>query len=133
MPRPDEAPLVGRAAELALLTKTTEEAAKGSGRTVFIVGEGGIGKTRLADAAAERAGKRGWNVAIGRAYPVETGVPYALFSDALLPLVQKLDPSALSILTRGASADFGYLFPSLGRVTDRDRGSGADPSEIKAR
>src|SRR3954471_12800368 len=133
MPRPDEAPLVGRAAELALLTKTTEEAAKGSGRSVFIVGEGGIGKTRLAAAAAERAAKRGWSIAIGRAYPVETGVPYALFSDALLPLVQKMDPNALSILTRGASADFGSLFPSLGRVTDRDRGSGADPSEIKAR
>src|SRR3954468_24885152 len=134
MPRPDEAPLVGRAAELALLTKTTEEAAKGSGRSVFIVGEGGIGKTRPAAAAAERAAKRGWSVAVGRAYPVETGVPYALFSDALLPLVQKMDPGALSILTRGASADFGYLFPNLGRITDRERGSaGADQSEIKAR
>jgi DNA-binding CsgD family transcriptional regulator/tetratricopeptide (TPR) repeat protein len=134
MPRPDEAPLVGRAAELALLTKTTEEAARGSGRSVFIVGEGGIGKTRLAAAAAERAAKRGWSVVIGRAYPVETGVPYALFSDALLPLVQKMDPGALSILTRGASADFGYLFPNLGRITDRERGSaGADQSEIKAR
>src|SRR2546430_12303813 len=59
MPRPDEAPLVGRAAELALLTRTTDEAAKGSGRSVFIVGEGGIGKTRLAAAAPERGAKRG--------------------------------------------------------------------------
>jgi len=134
MPRPDEAPLVGRSAELALLSQTIDEAAKGSGRTVFIVGEGGIGKTRLAAAAAERAARRGWNVATGRAYPVETGVPYALFSDALLPIVQKMDPAALSILTRGASADFGYLFPNLGRSTDRERGSaGGDPSEIKAR
>ncbi|HST07813.1 MAG TPA: BREX system ATP-binding domain-containing protein, partial [Gemmatimonadaceae bacterium] len=134
MPRPDDAPLVGRSAELALLTRTIDEAAQGSGRSVFIVGEGGIGKTRLAAVAAERARKRGWNVVVGRAYPVETGVPYALFSDALLPLVQKMDPNALSILTRGASADFSYLFPNLGRATDRERASGgADPSEIKAR
>src|SRR4051812_26077265 len=134
MPRPDDAPLIGRSAELALLTRTIDEAAQGSGRSVFIVGEGGIGKTRLAAAAAARATKRGWNVVVGRAYPVETGVPYALFSDALLPLVQKMDPSALSVLTRGASADFSYLFPNLGRVTDRERASGgADPSEIKAR
>ncbi|HET7614514.1 MAG TPA: BREX system ATP-binding domain-containing protein [Gemmatimonadaceae bacterium] len=134
MPRPDEAPLVGRSAELALLSQTIDEAAKGSGRTVFIVGEGGIGKTRLATAVAERAAKRGWNVATGRAYPVETGVPYALFSDALLPVVQNMDPAALSVLTRGASADFGYLFPNLGRPSDRERGSaGGDPSEIKAR
>jgi DNA-binding CsgD family transcriptional regulator/tetratricopeptide (TPR) repeat protein len=133
MPRPDEAPLVGRSAELALLSTTIDEAAKGSGRSVFIVGEGGIGKTRLAAAAAERAAKRGWNVVLGRAYPVETGVPYALFSDALLPLVQKMDANALSILTRGASSDFGYLFPNLGRATDREHASGGDPSEIKAR
>src|SRR2546426_804554 len=120
MRRPDEAPLVGRSAELALLTKATDEAAKGAGRSVFIVGEGGIGKTRLAAAAAERAAKRGWNVAVGRAYPVETGVPYALFSDALLPLVRKLDPSTLTVLTRGGAADFGQLFPNLGTTAERD-------------
>src|SRR5206468_9107740 len=134
MRRPDEAPLVGRSAELALLSKTTDEAAKGAGRSVFIVGEGGIGKTRLAAAAAERAAKRGWNVAVGRAYPVETGVPYALFSDALLPLVRGLDPATLTVLTRGGSADFGYLFPNLGTSPMRDRAAaGGDPSEIKAR
>src|SRR6266566_9845134 len=134
MPRPDEAPLVGRSAELALLSKAIDEAAKGAGRSVFIVGEGGIGKTRLANAVAERAAKRGWSVAVGRAYPVETGVPYALFSDALLPLVRNLDPAGLSVLTRGTATDFSYLFPNLGPSADRTRGSaGADPSEIKAR
>ena len=134
MPRPDEAPLVGRSAELALLSKATDEAAKGAGRSVFIVGEGGIGKTRLAGAASERAAKRGWSVAVGRAYPVETGVPYALFSDALLPLVRSLDAAALSVLTRGSATDFSYLFPNLGPSADRSRASaGADPSEIKAR
>src|SRR5207248_6370438 len=104
-----EAPLVGRNVELAVLAKTIDEAAKGAGRSVFIVGEGGIGKTRLASAAADRARKKGWSVAIGRAYPVETGVPYALFSDALLPLVSKLDPAALSLLTRGGAAELGYV------------------------
>ena len=134
MPRPDVAPLVGRSAELALLSRTIDEAAKGAGRSVFVVGEGGIGKTRLAAAAAERAAGQGWTVAFGRAYPVESGVPYALFSDALLPIVRKLEPATLSVLTRGAAADLGYLFPSLGAPGDRERAlSGADPSEIKAR
>lgn len=134
MPRPDGALFVGRSAELALLSKTIDDAAKGAGRTVFIVGEGGIGKTRLANAAAELAAKRGWKVVLGRAYPVETGVPYALFSDALLPLVSNLDPAALSVLTRGTAADLGFLFPSLSTSLGRDRASsGADPSEIKAR
>jgi DNA-binding CsgD family transcriptional regulator len=131
---PEVAPLVGRSAELAVLSRIIDEAAKGAGRSVFVVGEGGIGKTRLAAAAAERATKSGWIVATGRAYPVETGVPYALFSDALLPIVQKLEPSTLSVLTRGGAGDLGYLFPNLGTPPDRERGlSGADPSEVKAR
>src|ERR1700686_5447826 len=134
MPKPDEALLVGRSAELALLSRTIEEAAKGAGRPVFLVGEGGIGKTRLANAAAERPAKRGWSVAIGRSYPVETGVPYALFSDALLPLVRRLEPGTLAVLTRGGSAELSYLFPSLGATGERERASaGADPSELKAR
>ena len=134
MSKPDEARLVGRSGELAFLSKTLDEAAKGAGRSVFIVGEGGIGKTRLAAAAAERAAKQGWSVAVGRSYPVETGVPYALFSDALLPLVRKLEPGALSVLTRGGAAELGHVFPNLGPSAERERASaGADPSEIKAR
>src|SRR3981081_4602417 len=134
MRRPDEAPLVGRSAELSLLSRTIDEAAQGAGHSVFIVGEGGIGKTRLATAAAERAAKRGWSVAIGRSYPVETGVPYALFSDALVPLVRKLEPGTLAVLTRGGAAELSYLFPGLGAAGERERVSaGADPSELKAR
>ena len=136
MPTPNGVgtPLVGRNAELALLSNTMDDAAKGSGRSVFIVGEGGIGKTRLATAAAERAAKKGWSVAVGRAYPVETGVPYALFSDALLPLVSKLEPATLSLLTRGGASEFGYVFPHLSAPGGGERASvGADPSEIKAR
>src|SRR5438874_6909182 len=109
------------------------EAAMGYGRSVFIVGEGGIGKTRLAAAAAERAARKGWSIAVGRAYPVETGVPYALFSDALLPLIRKLDPAALSVLTRGGTAELAYLFPALGGSGDRNAAAGLDAAELKAR
>jgi DNA-binding CsgD family transcriptional regulator/tetratricopeptide (TPR) repeat protein len=134
MTKAAEAPLVGRSAEMALLTKTIDEAAKGAGRSVFLVGEGGIGKTRLAAAAAERAAKRGWSVAIGRSYPVESGVPYALFADALLPLVRNLEPTTLAVLTRGGTSELGYIFPNLVPAGDRARASvGADPSELKAR
>ena len=130
----DHAPLVGRSAELALLSRIVDDAAQGAGRSVFIVGEGGIGKTRLAMAAAERAARDNWTLAIGRAYPVETGVPYALFSDALLPLLRKLDPATLSVLSRGGSAELGYLFPTLSAAGDRPRSSGdGDPAELKAR
>src|SRR4051812_21872538 len=134
MPRPEHAPLVGRKAELALLTKIVGAASKGAGSAVFLAGEGGIGKTVLATAVAERAEAQGWRAATGRAYPVETGVPYAVFADALLPLVRSLEPSTLAVLTRGGAAELGYIFPNLGLSGDRERASaGATPSELKAR
>jgi len=130
----DRLPLVGRADELSLLTSALSEAEAGTGRTVFLAGEGGIGKTRVAAAAAQWAADKGWNVAFGRAYAVETGIPYALFSDALLPLVKKLDPSTLTVLTRGSTAELAYLFPALGHGGQREKvAGGTDPADLKAR
>jgi len=101
---------------------------------VFLAGESGIGKTRVASAAAESAVDKGWNVALGRAYAVETGIPYALFSDALLPSLKKLESGTLSVLSRGGTAELAYLFPALGAGGERERvTAGADASELKAR
>lgn len=102
---------------------------------MFIVGEGGVGKTRLVTAAAEHAATSGFTVAVGRGYPVETGVPYALFADALVPALRALEPHALAAATRGISAEIGRLFPALapeapGFRSDAARG---DPADAKAR
>ncbi len=125
--------LVGRSAELQTLSTALTDADAGHGQTVFVVGESGIGKTRLVAAAAEQAGRRGFTVATGRAYPVETGVPYAVFSDALLPVLRSVEPSVLTLLTRGGTAELAQLFPAFeggARAATVPRG---DPAEIKAR
>ena len=106
-------PLVGRSAELALLGDALARAAAGSGSTLLLAGEGGVGKTRLAQAALDDAARRGFVAALGRAYAVETGIPYAPWADALLPLLRGLEPGALAVLTRGGEADLAQLFPSL--------------------
>ncbi|HEY9225119.1 MAG TPA: BREX system ATP-binding domain-containing protein, partial [Gemmatimonadaceae bacterium] len=126
-------PLVGRGAEISALTAALADADAGRGRTCFVVGESGIGKTHLVASIADLAAQRGFNVAIGRAYPVETGVPYAVFSDALLPVLRGVEPSVLTLLTRGGMAELLQLFPALddsGRASSSQRG---DPAEIKAR
>src|SRR5438105_11779544 len=61
-------PFVGRSAELARLESAIAGAAAGRGALVRVVGEPGIGKTRLADEIAARAGERGMRVAWGRAW-----------------------------------------------------------------
>src|SRR5437763_16719376 len=81
-------PLTGRSAELSKLTAALQSAESSHGSTVIIAGESGIGKTRLAHALIEVANRRNFVVALGRAYPVETGVPYAIFSAALLPILR---------------------------------------------
>ena len=128
------APLTGRAKELAALSAALHEADGGRGATVILSGESGIGKTRLATALVELAMKRGFTIAVGRAYPVEAGVPYAVFSDALLPVLRTLEPSVLSLLTRGGNAELMQLFPALATneraATTTPRG---DPTELKAR
>ncbi|HEY2378865.1 MAG TPA: AAA family ATPase [Gemmatimonadaceae bacterium] len=128
-------PLTGRGPELAVLAGSVQNAEDGRGGTVIIAGESGIGKTRLANAVAEQATKRGFSVAVGRAYPVEAGVPYAVFSDALLPLLRQIDPSMLSLLTRGGNAELVQLFPALatGDKPLRSNGVRGDPSELRAR
>ena len=70
----------------------------------------------------------------GRAYAVETGIPYALFADAFVPFLKSVEPSALSVLSRGGTGELAYLFPALGSHGDRERvAAGSDASELKAR
>jgi DNA-binding CsgD family transcriptional regulator/tetratricopeptide (TPR) repeat protein len=126
-------PLVGRTAETALLRAALDRAASGAGGMLFLAGEGGIGKTRLAQAAAAEAAGRGWTVAEGRAYAVETGVPYAVFADALLPVLRRLDPAALTVLTRGAADELAHLFPALFPARAAEPATGAGAAEAKAR
>lgn len=129
---PDPLPLVGRAAELATLESYLEGSDE-SPRLVFMRGEGGVGKTRLSAELASRAEARGWSLARGRAYPVETGTPYAIFSDAWLPVLRTMDSSTLTVLSRGGEAELGYLFPALGSAGDVADPASLDPDEFRTR
>lgn len=87
--------------ELTLLGDWLTDVAGGHGGVHMIAGQSGIGKTRLAKALVERAERDRWQVAIGRVYSVESGVPYAVWSDALMHVLRGLDASARNVLTRG--------------------------------
>ncbi len=61
------APLVGRRAELAQIATTLVRAAKGAGQIIGVVGEAGLGKSRLVAEAARAAHTAGWRVYGGAA------------------------------------------------------------------
>ncbi len=104
-------PLVGRARPMSLLLQLLE--LSGAERVAVVTGAGGVGKSRLLDRVEEEAGWRGWQLARGRAFPVEQGLPYGIFGDALVPLIDAMGVDRLRVLARGSERDFGVLFPGL--------------------
>src|SRR6266511_4116817 len=78
---------VGRERELEELERALGAARDGNGGTVLLVGEAGIGKTRLAAEVASRARDTGFEVLLGRSIDlVGTELPYQPFVEALRPL-----------------------------------------------
>src|SRR5688572_5307902 len=113
-------PLVGRTDELAAVAAALERAKAGHGSAVLITGEAGAGKSRLMAAAVEDAKRRGWQIVSGRAYPVETEIPYAIFSDAFVPFLQTLDPATRSVLAPGSGEWLSRLLAALRPVSEGD-------------
>ncbi|MFJ8962819.1 AAA family ATPase [Lentzea sp. NPDC102401] len=114
-PTVPEHDLVGRGAELAVVRRCWDSARAGSGTVVAITGDGGIGKTRLAEEVLAIAGLDG-ACAVGGAGPA---VPFGVWLEALRtladdPLPDAWWPQALSCLVPGAA-------PGRPSSTDRVR------------
>ena len=114
------APLVGRAEELALLDGALAELTRGEWKAVELVGEPGIGKTRLLAELATRAGHREQLVLSGSASELERDLPFWVFVNALDDYVRGLDPRLLDLLDPDVRAELGNVFPSLSRLADQD-------------
>ena len=76
--------VVGRQAELSALDAALDAAFGGAGRMVFVTGEPGIGKSRLAREVAGRAQAAGATVITGWAVPAGSSTPYRPLTEALL-------------------------------------------------
>ena len=76
--------VIGRVEELSWLGGGLDRLGVGRGSCLFLVGEAGIGKSRLAAEAAAEAGRRGMMVLAGRATATGAAVPYQPLTGALL-------------------------------------------------
>jgi DNA-binding NarL/FixJ family response regulator/tetratricopeptide (TPR) repeat protein len=105
--------LVGRAEELGVLEEALAALERERPLAVELVGEPGIGKTRLLAELARRADALGHLVLGGRASELERDLPFWVFVDALDEYVQGLDPRRLEGLDDDVRAELCHVLPSL--------------------
>jgi adenylate cyclase len=99
--------LVGRDGELAALGAAADRLADGHGGAVFVLGDPGLGKTRLCESVEERAAQAGWDWLRTRCLSYGGALPYWPFADLLRRLfgVGDLDAGeALSVLRSALAA-----------------------------
>ncbi len=106
-------PIIGRQEELALLRRWLADLDQRAGGIVTIVGEAGIGKTRLLAETLRIAADRGILTLELRATPLDRGLPFAAISEMLRPLVRSVPEQRLRRLPQFALAQIADLFPAL--------------------
>ena len=128
-----DSPMVGRERELTILTRLCEAVRAGLGRAVLIVGEPGLGKTRLIQewkkkVVEEQSSGAGTTACeqwlTGRCSSYSQGVAYRLISDVLRDLLGVTVASheiethqSLTSLTRDLLGDeWMQVYPYLGRL-----------------
>jgi predicted ATP-dependent serine protease len=105
-----EIALIGRAAELERLRRAFRQAGAGHGGVVAIVGEAGIGKTRLVGEMIVTVEQQGGAVVLGRSYESEQVLPFGPWVDALRA------GRAIDVLRKMAPAwrtELAHLLPEL--------------------
>lgn len=85
-------PLIGRDREIADLERVWRAARTGGGGVVVLIGEGGIGKTRLATELLANAGSDGARTASCAALDLGGAAPFGLWAELLRDLTRELEP-----------------------------------------
>jgi class 3 adenylate cyclase/tetratricopeptide (TPR) repeat protein len=108
----ESAPLVGRDHELDELQRCWQEVRRGRRRVAMVVGEPGIGKTRLAAEFCRNAAAEEAVVLLGRCYE-ESLVPYQAFVEALRHYISESPSNELRLLLGPHRPALARLLPEL--------------------
>jgi class 3 adenylate cyclase/tetratricopeptide (TPR) repeat protein len=107
-------PYVGRVAERATIGEALAAAKQGNGNIVFLGGEPGIGKTRLANEAMAEARRLGFFAVLGHCYETEGTPPF-------VPFVEAFDYSFRVVAKEQLRALIGDEGPEIARLAPRLR------------
>jgi DNA-binding SARP family transcriptional activator len=116
---PELAPIVsgdscyGRDDELGRMLATYDAAAAGAARVVTVLGEAGIGKTRLLQEFAASARRRGALVLSGRCLEGDWVPPYQAFAEAITAYAAQVGPTRLRADLGPAAGPLAHLAPGI--------------------
>jgi len=118
-PRPiaaREIPLIDRVEEMKLLREAVDRAIQGEGGLVFLYGEAGIGKTRLARELRAYAHLRGMQVLYGRCpalFRMDGVPPYILWKEVIKDYLETCTPEQLYRVIGFYPSEVAKLVPEL--------------------
>ena len=127
------AQLAGRGGELAQMTMAWAAASRGEPSVLLLVGEAGIGKTRLAAEAAATAVATGGLVLSTRCYAAERSFLLQPFADALTGPLASLPPDRLRNLAGRHGATLAGLVPAVAAVFRSEKLAGQSSPEAELR
>src|SRR5512140_1035462 len=129
MPPPLTAPilcpvLIGRSSQLETLARLITLAQAGTGQTVLIAGEAGVGKSRLAAEVGTQAAAAGFGLLKGNCFESDRSLPYAPLLDLLRAFCTDHTDGELASALGSQAAEIVKLIPEL---TDRLPGLAPSP------
>jgi DNA-binding SARP family transcriptional activator/pimeloyl-ACP methyl ester carboxylesterase len=120
-----DTPLVGRQAPLAHIQAALRQAEAGSGQLIAVLGEAGIGKSRLVEELIAQAAYDDWRILRGRAYESDQILLFGPFVDAFRADELMRDAAVMEALRPTWDAELSALLPwfspapSASRVGDQ--------------
>ena len=111
--RPAETPLIGRDAEVAQLREALDRAAAERGGLLVVLGEAGVGKSRLVEELISHARQRDARVLLGRSYESDQILLFGPVVDALRTGRVGEDPEVLDALGPVWRAELARLLPEV--------------------
>lgn len=130
----DAIPFVGRGNEYGLLIGLVARLTAGSGYTILIEGEPGIGKSRLLREIARYADAQGLPTLATNCYEIERAMPYQPVIDLVTRALDRVSDAALSNLAPVSLSELAALAPEIGeRFPDLPQLSNDFPEARQAR
>jgi class 3 adenylate cyclase len=126
--------MVGREKELATVKAALDHALGGHGSLLMLVGEPGIGKTRLTEEAGVYARLRAAQALVGHCHETEAGLPYLPFVEAIRQYVAERPAEAVREAVGAGGSDVAKLVSEIReRIPDLAPAPAAEPEQERYR